>query len=181
MSTNHRQVIYDVYIFLQYVDRKIATIYLKMSTRIVDNYIKSVDIYYKKCRQELSTILNKLSSDMSTIMSLCVYVAMPCAFFCLQTCEVWLLARGEKRTLVKTMQDDHTFFRMVNVTIYLAWSVFYIVWSVFYIVWSVFYIVWSVFYNVWSVFYNVWSVFLNCMANIIKLQEQTYFLCMHYP
>ena len=72
------------------------------------------------------------------------------------------------------MQDDHPFFRMVKVTLYLAWSVFYIVWSVFYTVWSILYIV-------WSVLYNVWSVFLNCMANTIKLQEQTYFLCMHYP
>jgi len=72
------------------------------------------------------------------------------------------------------MQDDHPFFRMVMEALYLAWSVFYIVWSVFYTVWSILYIV-------WSVLYNVWSVFLNCMANTIKLQEQTCFLCMHHP
>ena len=34
-------------------------------------------------------------------------------------------------TLVKKMQDDHPFFRMVMEALYLAWSVFYIVWSAF--------------------------------------------------
>ena len=33
--------------------------------------------------------------------------------------------------LVKKMQDDHPFFRMVMEALYLAWSVFYIVWSAF--------------------------------------------------